>query len=124
MSPQGGALSTPSGHLGSRMSPQISRNKFRAIKKDTTIPTMVSGQRNVTHDRECVLRGANTLRQKVCLVFILSQVVTMSFPHWLESKLTVLIQLPSLRGIGTQEIKDKGVTVSEKKGHCSRQSNS
>lgn len=49
------------------------------------------------------------------LAFILSQVVTMFFSHWLESKLTVLIQLPSLKRIGTQEIKDKGVTVSEKK---------
>lgn len=52
--------------------------------KDTTIPNEVSGQGNFTLDQESVLKErVSTPRQEVRLVFILTQVVVVSFPRWL-----------------------------------------
>ena len=68
---------------------------------------------NFTLDQEGVLR-----KWEIHLAFILTQVVTVSFPHWLGSDLRVLIQLVSLKRIGTQEMKEGG------RGHRSRLSNS
>lgn len=52
------------------------------------IPTEVSGQENFTLDQEGELRRVIAQRQEVHLVFILTQVVAVSFLHWLGSDLT------------------------------------
>lgn len=73
---------------------------------------------NFTLDQEGMLGRKNTQRQEVHLGFILSQVITMSFSHWLVSDFTVLMQLTSLKRISALEVKEGG------KGHGSRPSNS
>lgn len=65
-------------------------------------------------DHEGVLGRSSKQRQVMCLVFILSQVVTMSFPIWLWFD----IWLASLKRIGISEIKEEG-----ERHHYSRPSN-
>lgn len=46
---------------------------------------------NSTHDQKGVLQRMTSQRKEVHLVFILIQVLTVPFPHWLGSNFTILL---------------------------------
>ena len=66
----------------------IVRNNFQGKKPPFQLKCLEKA--NFTHQQECVLRRVKITRQEVHLVSILTQVVALSFPHWLRSNLTIL----------------------------------
>lgn len=77
------------------------------------MPLTCLDEANCTLDQDGVLGGVSTQTGNA-FGFILAPVVTMSFPHWLISDLTVVIQLASLKRIDAQEVK-------EEKDNCSKE---
>ena len=67
-------------------------NKFEVTKKETTIPTKVWTWQTYCLDQEGLLgKTEHTHTEELHLSFILSQVVAVSFHHWLGYHPTVLI---------------------------------
>lgn len=67
------------------------RNKFEIAKKEITIAPEGLDERNFTLDQEGMLGRESSQSQEVHLIFLLTQVVTVSFPHGLMSDFIVLI---------------------------------